>query len=224
MRSDTDPVIGARSGANGDASSTGGAAAKAKEGAEQLKNAALERVDDVRERAFSQRERVADRVRRVSSVVRSAGDQLRGEDEAVARYIDMAGDRIDRAAEYLSTMEPQQVVRDVEGFARRQPAVFFGGAFLLGLAVARFVKSSQQSSSEIDDIDMSRDFFEDDNRFERAYAGASTSTSPDVTPSPDVWGSSPSESTGAIPGSPTIDVGSTGVISGVGQDWPERKD
>jgi hypothetical protein len=31
----------------------------------------------------------------------------------------------------------------VEGFARRQPELFFGGMFLAGLAVARFLKASQ---------------------------------------------------------------------------------
>jgi len=232
MRSDNDPVMGARSGANGDASSTGsgGAAAKAKEGAEQLKNKALERVGDVRERANSQRERVADRVRRVSSAVRAAGDQLRQEDDTVAHYADLAGERIERAAEYLSSAEPRQVVRDVEDFARRQPAVFFGGAFLLGLAAARFLKSSQRSGDDMPE--MSREFFEDEDRFARSYTSAS-----EVRPSPDVFDASLAEGRddqGAIQATPTIDVGMPGTdgissgspsIGGTGQDgWdPERR-
>ncbi len=34
---------------------------------------------------------------------------------------------------------------DVAAFARRRPALFIGGAFLIGLGVARFLKSSSES-------------------------------------------------------------------------------
>ena len=37
---------------------------------------------------------------------------------------------------------------DVSRFARRRPAVFIGGAFLIGLGIARFLKSS---SERVDD-------------------------------------------------------------------------
>jgi hypothetical protein len=37
------------------------------------------------------------------------------------------------------------MVRNVEDFARRQPALFIGGAFMLGLLGARFLKSSAQT-------------------------------------------------------------------------------
>jgi hypothetical protein len=38
------------------------------------------------------------------------------------------------------------MVRDAERFARRNPAAFIGGAFVLGLALARFLKSSGEGS------------------------------------------------------------------------------
>jgi len=205
----------------------GAATSKAREGAEQLKNKALERVGDVRERAYSQREQIADRVRRVSSAVRSAGDQLREQDERAAQLADMASQRIDRAAQYVSTLEPQQMVRDVESFARRQPAAFFGGAFLLGLAAARFLKSSQQVASP--DMDLSRDFFEDDERFARSYSGSSEGVTGASS-----WESSQRVPEASMPGaqpgvsvSPNIDVGArndggSAGYSGQG-NWPERK-
>jgi len=211
----------------------GAATSKAREGAEQLKNKALERVGDVRERAYSQREQIADRVRRVSSAVRSAGDQLREQDERAAQLADMASQRIDRAAQYVSTLEPQQIVHDVESFARRRPAVFFGGAFLLGLAAARFLKSSQQAQSP--DMDLSRDFFEDDERFARSYSSSSEGVTGTSS-----WESSQGTSIpqGSMPGSqpgvsvsPNVDIGAprndggnAGVSSYSGQgNWPERK-
>ena len=36
----------------------------------------------------------------------------------------------------------QAIVRDVERYAREQPALFLGGAFVLGLLGARFLKST----------------------------------------------------------------------------------
>jgi hypothetical protein len=122
----------------------GSPAVRAREGAEQVKEKALQRVEEVRDKANFGKEKLTERVRRVSSALRSAGDTLRDDDEIVARYAERASQRIERAADYLSSADPKQAVRDIEGFARREPAVFFGGAFLLGLAAARFLKSSQQ--------------------------------------------------------------------------------
>jgi hypothetical protein len=131
---------------NIEAGSGGGPAARAREGAEQIKDKALQRVEEAKERATSGKDKLSDRVRRVSSAIRLAGDDLRLEDDLVARYADRASERFERAADYLRTADPKQAVRDVEGFARREPGLFFGGAFLLGLAAARFLKSSQRSS------------------------------------------------------------------------------
>jgi hypothetical protein len=37
------------------------------------------------------------------------------------------------------------LIDDVEDFARREPAVFIGGAIAIGLVAARFLKSSRRS-------------------------------------------------------------------------------
>ena len=42
---------------------------------------------------------------------------------------------------YLRGKDFDRMVDDLEGFARRQPALFLGGAFMLGLLAARFLKS-----------------------------------------------------------------------------------
>lgn len=119
--------------------------------AEQAKSAAIDRVQAVRDQAQSGldqgRNQVVTRIRHVSSALKSAGDELRKEDEVLARYVAAAGDRVERAASYVSSAEPGQVLRDVEDLARRKPAWFFGGAFLLGLAGGRFLKASRESSS-----------------------------------------------------------------------------
>jgi ElaB/YqjD/DUF883 family membrane-anchored ribosome-binding protein len=120
----------------------GGAPANARESAEQLRERAVERVETMKEKAASGKERLSERVRRVGSAIHSAGDQIRGEDETWARYVDRVSDRFERAAEYVRRTDPQQAMRDAERFARREPALFFGGAFVLGLAAGRLFKAS----------------------------------------------------------------------------------
>ena len=86
---------------------------------------------------------MADRIRRVGSALRSASDKLREEDQMAARYADIASEGVERAARYVGSTDLSRAVRDLEGFARRQPALFFGGAFLVGLAAGRFLQSTQ---------------------------------------------------------------------------------
>jgi hypothetical protein len=120
--------------------------------AERARAAAIEKVEHARDRAREGidhgRQEVADRIRRVGSALRSASDKLREEDEAAARYADMASQGVERVASYLGSADLKGTVRDLEGFARRQPAIFFGGAFLLGLAAGRFLQSSQHRNGD----------------------------------------------------------------------------
>ena len=64
--------------------------------------------------------------------------------DGATRYIQQAGDRVARAADYLERTDVREMVRHTEAFARRQPLLFLGGALALGLTAARFLKSSQR--------------------------------------------------------------------------------
>jgi hypothetical protein len=74
-----------------------------------------------------------------------SSQQLREQNhDSVSRYIERAAIQLDHAAHYLQTAEPDELVDRVENFARREPALFIGGAFALGLLGARFLKSSRR--------------------------------------------------------------------------------
>jgi hypothetical protein len=118
------------------------AAVRAREGAEQLKERAVERVEAMKEGAATGKAKLSERMRRIGSAIQSAGDEMRGEDETWSRVADRLSERFERAANYVRRTEPKQAMRDVESFARREPALFFGGAFLLGLAAGRLLKGS----------------------------------------------------------------------------------
>ena len=102
-------------------------------------------------RADQQRDNAASGLASVAGAVRRMGEGLRGQDQGAiadytAQYGDKLANRIERTSDYLRGHDVGQIVTEVENFARRRPGMFLGGAFLLGLAATRFLKSSRQSS------------------------------------------------------------------------------
>jgi hypothetical protein len=90
----------------------------------------------------SQLGRGADMLDQVSRAIRQSGEQLRGDQPQIASLADTAAQQVDRAGQFLRQTDFQGVVRGAEDFARRQPAVFLGGALALGLVASRFLKAS----------------------------------------------------------------------------------
>jgi hypothetical protein len=133
-----------------------GAVAQAKDMAGDLVDQAQEKtgqvVDQARgvvaSRIADQKDRAAGSLGGVAQALRQTSQQLRDQDQAgTTQYVDGAANQIERVASYLQHTDINDVFDDVEQFARRQPALFLGGAFALGLLGARFLKSSSRSST-----------------------------------------------------------------------------
>lgn len=76
---------------------------------------------------------------------RQTGNQLREQDQTgIAQYTERVAGQVDRFAGYLEGHSVDEILNDVENFARRQPELFIGGAVALGLLTARFLKSSNE--------------------------------------------------------------------------------
>lgn len=88
---------------------------------------------------------VADSIRQVGNNLNQAPDKTPVADYS-ARYAQTAAQKLEDVARYFDTKDLRSVGRDVEMYARRNPAVFIGGAFALGLLAARFLKSSPTPS------------------------------------------------------------------------------
>ncbi len=113
-------------------------------------------MDRVRERATAQlstqKDRATDGLGSVAQAVRQSAQPLRDhKQDAIAQYVEKAADKIDSFSTQLKNRDVNELVNDVQRFARRQPALFVGSAFALGVIGARFLKSSA-----------------DDNRHDRA--------------------------------------------------------
>jgi hypothetical protein len=124
---------------------TGDITTEAKQQAKELTNTA---VDEARSRVATQKDVVAEELHGVASALRETGKQLRSQDQAMfARYSNEVAGQVDRVSTYLEEHDLDDIVGETKDFARRQPELFLGGAFTLGLLAARFIKSSAPSSS-----------------------------------------------------------------------------
>ena len=103
--------------------------------AERAGSMGLQRADQAREMAADGLGTLADTVRRVS------GD-LETQQPAVAGVASTAAEQAERLAGYLRETDAREIVDKVQDVARRQPLLFLGGAFVLGLAASRFIKAA----------------------------------------------------------------------------------
>ena len=84
----------------------------------------------------------------IAGNIRNLGDNLSGagSEDKIARitsdFSNAAAQKIERAAQYFDRHDINEMYRDVENVARRNPALFLGGAFALGFLAARFLKSA----------------------------------------------------------------------------------
>jgi ElaB/YqjD/DUF883 family membrane-anchored ribosome-binding protein len=133
--------------------STATGAASAKSLYEQAKDTAGHAYDAATERAASKFDEkksnisgglsnVADSVRTVSQNLKST-DAQNAITSTTAKYTDAAARKLENVANYFESNDLRQLMRDAEDFARKNPAVFIGGAAVLGLLAARFLKSSK---------------------------------------------------------------------------------
>jgi len=110
-------------------------------------------ADRVRDSAVaqlsSQKDRATDGIGSVVAAVRQSTGQLRDQQhETIAKYVEQAADQIDRFTQRLREKDVRELVNDAQRLARRQPAVFIGSAFALGLVAARFLKSSSRNDDD----------------------------------------------------------------------------
>lgn len=124
----------------------GDLASKLSQGANEVSEQAIDRVHRARDRLqdeFAQRRmRVSERIRDVSDALDGAGRQL-GDGDVVAEGLHYVSERIERVAAYVDEADPNRFAHDLRDAVRERPIWFFGGAFVLGLALGRFAKSSE---------------------------------------------------------------------------------
>ncbi len=133
-------------------STTGGTAGGSQDRLQQAASDVVDKTTEtvgnrIDEQGSSQLQRAGDMLGSVAQAVRDSGDQLRDQQPQVASVADTAASQIERFAGHVRESRPSDLLHDVEQFAREQPAIFLGGALLVGAVAARLLKASPQAGN-----------------------------------------------------------------------------
>ena len=99
--------------------------------------------EKLREQVDQRSTQAGQQVNTVAGDVRSVAEQLRtqGKDKP-AQYAEQAAEKVESAGRWLEQADGDQILRDVENFARRNPWAIAAGGLVLGLTASRFLKAS----------------------------------------------------------------------------------
>ena len=79
------------------------------------------------------KDRAAEAIHQIAGALRQTGDELLGKDMPVANdYLGKVAGQVESMSSYLRSKRLDDVGRDLEAYARREPVLFIGSAFLLG--------------------------------------------------------------------------------------------
>ncbi len=123
----------------------------AKDSAGEVLNQAKEKLSEVAGQAQNEaksqlaerKDQLADGMNSVAAALQHTSEQLQGQDSGkMGIYVSKAAGKLSDLSNYVRQNDIDHLLHEVEGFARREPALMLGGAFALGIIAARFVKSS----------------------------------------------------------------------------------
>jgi hypothetical protein len=107
-------------------------------------------IGQLKEKAWGiaqrQKQTGADQVGTLARAVHGAAEELGREFPRLARYVDDAAERLDRASCALRERAVEDLAHGLGDFARRQPATVFAAAVFAGLALSRFLKNAPRSA------------------------------------------------------------------------------
>lgn len=114
---------------------------------DEVRRQAGKSVSQVQEQTMdmvsSRKEQAAEQIDGIARALRQTSRNLHDEhNDTVAQYADSLADGVERVSRYLHDNDVNQFLSDAERLAHRQPELFLGGAFTLGLLAARFFRSS----------------------------------------------------------------------------------
>ena len=102
---------------------------------ERGKTAASEAVEAGAERASGMADTTA-------AALRRAAADVEGDNRLIGTALQKSADAVERAAAALQGGDLSRVVEELNGFARRQPAIFLGASLAVGFALARVGKTA----------------------------------------------------------------------------------
>ena len=142
--------------AGGFGSEDSGLAGKAQESGREILSRSVQAVGDrTRATTDSYMQEVSTGLHALAEGLRQTGSSVQGTgfdqplSNAGARYLEGLAGKVEDLSGYLERKDLTAIYGDVRVFAREHPAVFVGGAFALGFAVSRLLKSGGRPDDDI---------------------------------------------------------------------------
>lgn len=149
----------------------------AKDALGQVKENAATTIEDKKANIAQGLTSVADTIRQVGDSVKPPeGETPNKVAELTTQYTESLSEQVEKISGYLERQDLRGLMSDLESFARRNPAIFLGGAFALGILAARFLKSSNPNQALMRTSDVS-DFDSGFNTTPSSLGSASTGSS-----------------------------------------------
>ena len=116
--------------------------------ADDVKASATESVESAKQQARSQAEtgksRLAEELDHVAHAAEKAAADLHdNNDDALSHYVGDMASTVGQLASGLREKSVDDLVRDVQGIARKNPALFIAGSIAVGIGIARFAKATE---------------------------------------------------------------------------------
>jgi hypothetical protein len=127
-----------------------GAVDQTKQKAQELAGQAQQKGTQTLESGLAKgKTQAAETLNTVAETLVVSGQQLRQRNqERIGRFVDQTANRVERVSNYLQNTDVSDIVEKTEEFARRRPALFLSGTFVLGILGARFLKSSRRQHEQ----------------------------------------------------------------------------
>jgi hypothetical protein len=129
----------------------GTAKAKVQEAGRQLVDQASTAAEAGKQEAVNfleeQKDEAANKVRDLDHALRLTAEKV--DNPGMGRMIESLAGEVDRLANTLETTEYADMLRAAERLSRQNTTLFMAGSFAIGLAAARFIRSSARHADPI---------------------------------------------------------------------------
>jgi hypothetical protein len=112
------------------------------------KDAASQATDKLKQAADGQKNAGAEYVGSLADTMRRAAREFDKDLPIAGTYIRKAASQVEVVSDSIRNGDLNDLVRNAQSFARRQPTAFLGMAVLAGFGVIRFLKSSAEASND----------------------------------------------------------------------------
>jgi len=111
-----------------------------------VENQLEQRIDQAKEAGV-------EKIETVSEAIRGAGEKLDGAGGTgpLPELVEKAAEGIDNLARFIENKSIGDLFGSLQSFAKREPAVFLGGALAFGMIAGRLLKSSSRRSAAVGD-------------------------------------------------------------------------